>query len=169
MKINSEKPILFWSIFLGLLSSALIFQSAFLPSGGKYSLIPYLTWPAVIFFFLYQNSLFSLGLVFFISLLSSVFFSLPIPLLFGLYLLSFFIISFIKNFFFYKSSFLFFVLVFLFSLFFPFLVDITSHLSFSYFSFSLFWFYFLKAFATLLLSFLLFPLFKNYLQENIRF
>ena len=166
MSIKTEKPLLFWFVFLSLLSGALFLQSAFLPNGEKYSLIPYLTWPPIVFFFLYHNSLSSLGLLFFMSVLSSIFFSLSVPVLFILYLSCYLIVFLIKSFFLSQSPRLFFILVFTTSFCFPYLVDLAYDFSINDFSFSTSLFYFSKAFATLILSFLIFPLLKKHLQNR---
>lgn len=169
MKIKTEKSLLFWLVFFGLLSAALIVQSSFLPGEKSYSFIPYLTLPAIVFFFLHQDSLSSLCLLLFISFLSGAFSSLPVSSLFFVYFSYLFLVFFIKNLFFFRSSVLFFLLVFIFSFFFPYFVDLIYNFSIKDFSFSTNLAYFFKAIMTLALSFLLFPIFKKYLQENAGF
>ena len=166
MQIKIKSKVFFWFVFLSLLSCALIFQTAFGRSEMSHSLMPYLTLPVIIFFFLYHKPLPSICLLLFMSFLSSAFSSLSTPLLFFLYFLYFLIVFLIKKFFFSKSSILFFVLVFIFSLFFPHLFDLAYNFSINDFSFSTNLFYFLKATTTLILSFLLFPVFKKHLQES---
>lgn len=168
MQIKTEKSLLFWFVFFSLLSGALIFQSSLLSSGEKYSFVPYLTLPPLVFVFLYHDGFSSLYLLLFMSFLSSAFSPLPVSSLFLIYFLYFLLVFFIKNFFF-KSSFLFFILVFTFSFVFPYLFDLTYNFSIKDFSFSTSLFYFFKAIMTLILSFLLFPFLKKYFQENTRF
>ena len=169
MNLKTEKPLLFWCIFLTLLSCALIGQSAFLPAGGQYNWGPYLIWPPMVFFFLYHNSISSLLLLSFMSVLSSIFFSLSTLSVFFLYLFCFVTVFSIKTFFFSKSSLLFFILVFLISFFFPYLADLAYDFSINDLSLAASLFYFSKAFATLILSFLLFPFLKKHLQDNSGF
>lgn len=159
----------FWFVFLSLLSAALIVQSAFLPNTKNYSLIPYLTWPPLLFFLLHHNSISSLSLLSAMSLLSNVFFSLPVLLLFILYFFCFLIVVFAKLFFFSKSPLLFFALVFAISFCFPYLVDLAHDFSINDYSLSTNLFYFSKASSTLILSLLLFPFLKKYLQTQSDF
>ena len=166
MSIKTEKPLLFWFVFLSLLSGALIVQSAFLPNEENYSLIPYLTWPPIVFFFLHYNSLSSLGLMLFMSVLSSIFFSLSVPVLFILYLVCFLSVFLIKSFVLSQSSRLFLTLVFIISFCFPYLVDLAYDFSINDFSLSTSLFYCSRAFATLVLSFFLVPLLNKQLQNK---
>ena len=168
MNIKTEKSFLFCLVFLSLLSGALMIQTSFLPVGGLSRFVPYLTWPPLVFVFLYHSGLTSLGLLVFVSVLSGVFFSLSIAFLFFLYLLCFFIVFFIKNFS-ARSPVLFFISVFVISLFFPYLLDVAYDFSINDFSWNSSFFYFFKSLSTLLLSFPLFPLFKKYLQPPTDF
>lgn len=167
--MKTRNPLLFWFLFLVCLSGALIVQSAFLPNSNIYSWIPYLTWPPVIFFFLYHSPISSLALSFFMSLLSSVFLSLSVFSLFFIYLFCFLVVFLIKNFFFSKSSRLFFVLVFVVSFCFPYLVNLAYDFSINNLSLSVIFFYFSKSFMTVILSLLLFPYLKTYLQYSSDF
>lgn len=165
MNIQTENQGLFWlTLFIGL-SLALIIQSSFLPLGESYSLSPYLIWPPLLFFFLHHNSLSSLILLFFTSLLSSIYFSLPLLSLFLLYFICFLLVSFVKQIFFSKSPLIFFALTFVISLIFPYLVDLAYDFSIDDLSLSTNLFYLSKAFSTLILSVLLFPFLKRYLQN----
>ena len=169
VKIKTKNLWLFWLIFLSFLSFALIFQSSFLPLGERYKFIPYLTLPAVVFFFLHHNNMSSLWLLLFMSFLSSAFSPLPFSATFFLYLLCLLTVFLIKNFFFFKSSFLFFILAFTVSLLFPYFVDLTYDLSIDDFSVSTGLNHFVKAISTLVLSFMLFPFLRKYLQERTGF
>lgn len=161
--MKNEKPFLFWFAFLSLLNLTLIFQTAVLPPGGAF--VPYLIWPPVVFFFLYHDSFSSLILLFFISLLSSLFLSLSVPAVFLVYFLFFVSVFLIKHLFFSKSPTLFFILVFTISWIFPYSIDLSYDFAIGDFSSSTSLFYFSKACMTLLLAFLLFPFLKKYLQS----
>lgn len=167
MKTKTKSSWLFWFAFLGLLSGALILQVSFLPKGEGYKFIPYLTLPAIVFFFLHHNIFSSFCLILFMSFLSGAFSPLPVLSLFVLYFLCLLIVLFVKNFFFFKSSFLFFSLVFTVSLFFPYMVDLSYELAIKDFSLSTNLLYFVKAVVTLVLSLLLFPFLKKHLQEKV--
>ena len=167
--MKSKNSLSFWFVFVSLLSATLVIQSAFLPNGEKYSLTPYLTWPPLLFFLLYHNNLSSLCLLFVMSLLSNVFFSLSVLSLFILYIFCFLIVVFVKLFFFSKSPLLFFILVFVISFCFPYFVDLSHDFSINDYSLSTSLFYFSKASATLVLSFLIFPFLKKYLQPRSDF
>lgn len=166
MKTN-RNPWLFWFSFLGLLCCALIVQSSFLKGTSEtYNLIPYLTLPAVVFFFLHYNSFLSVCFLLFMSFLSAAFSTAAVPSLFFVYFLCFLIVSLVKSFFFFKSSLLFFILVFTISLIFPYFVDLIPDFFINDFSFPINLLYLIKAFMTLLLSLLLFPILKKYLKEK---
>ncbi len=167
MKANNEKPVVFWLIFLSLLTIAFMFQSAvFL---GKYNGWPYLVWPPVLYFFLHYKGLSSLFFLLFVSLLSSLFLSLSLIKIFCLYLFCLWMISFVKILFFSKSSALFFVFVFAFSFCFPFLTALAYDFSMDSFFLNSVPFYFLKAFSTLILAFLMFPFLKKWLSPPASF
>lgn len=144
-------------------------QSSLLLESERYNFIPYLTLPAIVFFFLHHDGLSSLVLSFFMSFLSSAFSSLPILSLFFIYFLCLLIVFFVKSFFFFKSSLVFFILVFTISLLAPYLADLSHNFSTNDFSFITSLLYVLKATTTLVLSLLLFPVFKKYLQVNSEF
>ena len=160
---TSTGSLSFWFAFLSLLTCAFIGQSAFLGFVGKQIFTPYLTWPLIVFFLLWQKSLPALALLIFISILSHAFYPLSIFTLFILYLFCFLQIFFIKKFFFSKSPQIFLILVFMLSFFWPYLVDGAYDFSVNDLSLSTTVFYFSKALSTVFLSFLLFPLLKKHL------
>ena len=88
-----------WLYLYLFLSFCTMFQSLFL----NFDWSPVILWPAVFYFFLYQNWLVALFLLFFVSLLSSVFLSLSVPTLFFIYLLAFVSIKIVSFFVSYKS------------------------------------------------------------------
>ena len=160
--MNFKQELFFWLLFLSFLTLALLIQISF----GYHSIqfTPYITLPAIIFFFLYHKTSSSVLLALFMGFLSSAFSSLSAPLLIFFFLSLLVLILFIKQFFFYKSFLLFLFLVFLFSLWLPSLYRLTHELS---------WKEFilpdtpavLRAFCTLLLSLVLFPPLKQHLQK----
>ena len=88
-----------WLYLYLFLTLSAVFQSLFL----NFDWSPVILWPTVFYFFLYQNGLSALCLLFFVSLLSSVFLSLSVPSLFFIYLLGFVSIKIVSFFVSYKS------------------------------------------------------------------
>ena len=140
-------------LYLFLIFSA-FFQSLFLNFDGS----PFLLWPPVFYFFLYQSGFRALFLLFFVSLLSSVFLSLSVPDLFFIYLFGFIGLKGLSFFFSYKSISFFGVWVFICSgMFFSFIegFPLTAYI-WTWLFFTL-----IKSFATGLIALLFFPILKK--------
>ena len=162
MKPSANRSFTFWFVCFICLTALLIFQSSFLSSILKPSFVPYILWSPLLFFFLYKSFLHSFILLFFASILSSVFLSLSVTALFFIYLFFFISVIAIKQFFISKSFIFFVNLVFVFSFLFPCLVEGAYDLLLFKLSLSDVLFYFYKSFTTAVFAGFLFPVLKRY-------
>ena len=162
MKQTNNVSFTVWFVFFVFLIVFFILQNSFFHLIFKPSLIPYVLWPPLLFFFLYRSFVSSFTLLFVVSALSSAFLSLSILVLFFIYLFCFTAVVIIKQFFYSKSVGFFASLVFVFSFFCPYFIEGVYGLSKYDFSISNILFYFFKSFMTCILSACAFPALKKY-------
>ena len=166
----------YWLKILFLLLALAILQMHILPSFLKSVFIPSLLWLPLYYFLLHKSFWESLSLLILVSLLSSVFLSLPLSLLFFVYFSGFLFFLILKEIFLFRSLPAVFLLIFVFSLSFFFMIEKSVFLlntSLSGYSLSIFsiddtfitgqqlLFYSSKAFFTSLSYLLFFYFFKK--------
>ena len=168
MKTNWKKVFTFWSLLLIVISSLFIIQTSFLPTVlYKYSLIPQLTFPLIIYFFSQKKLLSSILLTFFVSLISYSFSEIPV----SHFLISYFtfcVLTQISYKLYYgNKKYLFLALLFIASFLFPMLTKLLSDISSTnfYFSPNLIGLFF-NASITVFLGFFIYPFLQKYINEK---
>lgn len=166
--MSMKFKILYWIKLFAALTVLFLFQQSFGQGSFQYNVIPYMTLPVVVFFFLHQALLPCLFLCLFMACLSGAFLSLSVPIMIFLFLLIYAGIFCFKLLFFYKSFFSFYILVLIFSFLFP------TFLNWIYFNFTNLSMSFnvsivLKTISTLIFAGLSSPILKKYLQTVRKF
>ena len=113
----------YWLQILCLLLALAILQMVILPAFLKSFFIPSLLWLPLYYFLLHKSFWESLSLLILVSLLSSVFLSLPFTLLFFVYFSGFLFFLILKEIFLFRSLPAVFILIFVFSLSFFFMIE----------------------------------------------
>ena len=152
MNPNLAGDFLSWLWWAGGLVLLITAQTAFLPAGGEYNMVPHISFPLLVFCFLHKGAGFSLSLALFAGFVFAGFSHLSAPVLMAVFVLCFLFALFVKAVVFPRPAFLYFGLVFLLSLSFPYIVDFSFNFRFDDLSLFQWGLCLLKSFSTLALS-----------------
>ena len=166
-QINWKNQFLFWASLLAIISLLFIVQTSFWPLIlQKQKIVPQLTLPIIIYFFINKNLFTSLWLSFATSLIAGSFSSIPLVQILLSYIFICLFIRMRKVVYFGKSSFLFFEQMLLWSFLFVYLFENLFYLNNFFHIATPFVTHLLNVIITFCISCLMYPLLERYLTKK---